>query len=190
MNLWDIVKTVGSGLVSTMVPGGALIVGAVNAMLPDDQKLPEHATGIQVQTAVASMSSEDQASIMIQQFDVKKTDIKERHASNRAMLEAEAISPHTTRPYIAKHAFHVIAIVVLVVVGFWGYGIYKSPEEDIVLQVTSGWPFILSVIGPFVILLHAYFGVLKQEQRQKLEAANGQLAPASLFTAIKALVGK
>ena len=172
MNLWDIVKTVGTGIISTMVPGGAAIVGAVNAFLPDDAKLPENATGQQAQDALASIPAEQRAQLMDKQFDIQITQIKEAYSSNRAMLEADAITPHTTRPYIAKHSFHVVAFVCITTVSLWSYGIIKA-DDTMVKTIVEGWPFLLAAIAPLVVLLHAYFGVLKQEQKNKLDAATG-----------------
>jgi len=45
MKILDILKTVGGGLISTLVPGGGAIVELINGFLPDDKKLPSNATG-------------------------------------------------------------------------------------------------------------------------------------------------
>lgn len=172
MKLWDIVKTVGTGLISTMVPGGPLIVGAINAALPADQQLPENATGQQAQDAIASIPAADRAALMDKQFDVEITQIKESHDTVRTMLESDAIAPHTTRPYIAKHAFHVIAFSVIATTLMWAYAVLKANTE-MVTAIMNGWPFIVGVNGTLATLLLAYFGVLKQEHKQKLDAAGG-----------------
>ena len=45
MKLGDILKTVGSGLIHTLLPGtGSLIVAGINEFLPSDKQLPETAT--------------------------------------------------------------------------------------------------------------------------------------------------
>jgi len=44
MNLGDILKTVGSGLIQTLLPGtGSVIVAGINHFLDDDNQLPENA---------------------------------------------------------------------------------------------------------------------------------------------------
>ncbi len=179
MKIWDIVKTVGSGIIREVVPGGGLIVGAINALLPDDKKLSANATGEDVKSAVNSLPPEQRASVMEKEFDVDITQIKESHSTVRAMLEADTKSPHTTRPYIAKGAFHVVAFTVIVVVAVWAYGV-SIKDAALVKAVMDGWQFILAAIGPFVVLLHSYFGVLKHEQKNKLDAANGAAIPASI----------
>ena len=85
---------------------------------------------------------------------------------------ADTKTPHTTRPYIAKGAFHVVAFVTIVVISLWAYGVAVK-DEALVTAIMGGWQFVLAVIGPLVTLLWAYFGILKQEQRNKLNAATG-----------------
>lgn len=190
MDLWNIVKTVGSGIISTMVPGGPLIVGAINAALPDDKRLPANATGLQAQDAISALPAAERVQIMDKQFDVDITQIKESHSTVRVMLESDAANPHTTRPYIAKHSFHVIAFTICLTVILWGYGIYKA-DTDMVKTITEGWPFLLSAIGPLVVLLQAYFGVLRKEHKQKMDAANGAAPPSGLAGLISAFkIGK
>ncbi len=175
MKLIDIMKTVGAGIVREAVPGGGLIVDAVNALLPDEHKLQRDATGHDVAAQVSKLPPAEQAAVLSKEFDVDIAQIKESNATVRAMLEADYKTPHTTRPYIARHAFHVVAFAVIVTVSVWAYGVLRS-DDSMIDAVTQGWPFILSVIGPFVVLLRAYFGVLQQEQRNRLNAAQG--APA------------
>lgn len=189
MDLWSIIKTVGTGIISAAVPGGPLIVSAINEFLPDKAKLPENATGAQAQDALASLPAEQRAQIMDRQFDVEITQIKEAYASNRAMLEADAVMPHTTRPYIAKHSFHVVAFTSVVTVSLWAYGIIKA-DTKMVETIVNGWPFLLAAIGPLVVLLQAYFGVLKTEQKNKLDAAGGNSQPGGVAGLISAFMKK
>ena len=76
MNLGDILKTVGSGLIKTLVPGGGLLIDAVNGFLPDDKKLPNDATGEQAQSAIDSLPPEQRASVLKKEYDVKIEQIK------------------------------------------------------------------------------------------------------------------
>ena len=179
MKLWDIVKTVGSGIVREVVPGGGLIVDAVNAILPEGEKLPVNATGSDINNAVSKLPPEQQASVMEKEFDVDITRIKESNATVRAMLEADTKTPHTTRPYIAKGSFHVVAFAIIVAISVWAYGVFTSNDE-LVKTVMDGWQFILAVIGPLVTLLWAYFGILKQEHKNRLDAANNTSTPSGI----------
>lgn len=167
MKLWDVIKTVGSGVVREAVPGGGLLIDAVNAWLPDDKKLPSSATGDDIENAVNSLPPEQRAVVLEREFDADIERIKQSHGSVQAMLAADSEMEHTTRPYIAKHAFHVVAFAVVITVSAWAYGVVIK-DVDIVDAIMEGWPFMLSVIGPFVVLLQAYFGVLRDESKSRL----------------------
>lgn len=187
MKLWDVVKSVGSSVIREVVPGGGILVDAVNEFLPDDQKLPNNATGKDVDQALASLPADQRARVMEKEFDVDITQIRQSNETVRAMLAADAGTKHTTRPYIAKHAFHVVAFAVIATVSAWWIGVVTS-DETMVDAITNGWPFILSVIGPFVVLLRAYFGVLRDEDRNRMSAASGNSSPAGLAGALSGLL--
>ncbi len=190
MKLWDIVKTVGSAALQVALPGtGSLIVGAVNELLPDDKKLPEGATGDQAMTAIAGLPPEQQTSVMEKELDVTIEDIKQSHNTVRVMLESDAKNPHSTRPYIAKGSFHVVAFTTIVTISVWAYGVFVQ-NEGIVSAVMGGWQFVLAVTGPLVTLLWAYFGILKKEHKNKLDAANGSVTPPGIAGLVASLFKK
>jgi len=126
---------------------------------------------------------------MDKEFDVELTQIKESNETLRVMLEADARSPHTTRPYIAKGSFHVVAFAVILVVSVWAYGVLIS-DDGIIKTVVEGWPWLLAVLGPLVALLYAYFGVIKQEHKNKLDAANGGSTPAGIAGILSSLINR
>ncbi len=177
MNLWEIVKTVGTGIISAAVPGGPLIVGAINAVLPDDAQLPENATGQQAQDAISTIPAAERAALMDKQFDVHLEDIKQSHETVRAMLAADAISPHTTRPKIAYQAFQVVSAISLLFVFSWTYAVIAGHAE-MVEKIQNGWAFVAAIVLPFVGWINAYFGKLVTEQKQKLDASMGVSTPA------------
>ncbi len=189
MKLWDVIKIAGSGIISAVVPGGGAVITAINAMLPDDAKLPENATGEQAQDAIARIPAVDRAALMDKQFDVDITQIKEAHSTVRVMLESDTKNPHTTRPYIARHSFHVVGITIIVTITLWSYGIIKA-DTVMVETIVNGWPFLLAAVTPLVVLLHAYFGILKTEHRQRLDAAGGTSSPTGIGALISAIVNK
>ena len=110
-NILDIIKTVGSEIVRNVVPGGSLIVSAVNAFLPSGKKLNDSATGSDLQSAIDSLPADQRARLISQQFDVDQTWIKESGSTLRAAIEADTKTPHTTRPKIALGCFRVLALV-------------------------------------------------------------------------------
>jgi len=189
MKLFDIIKRVAGGVISTAVPGGGLILGAVNALLPGDKQLPSDATGADVSVAMVDLSSSDRLKLEAKEFDVDITQIKESHSTVRTMLEADVANPHSTRPRIALGAFRVIAFAVVITVGAWAYGVIFG-DAAMVKAVMGGWQFILAMIGPLVTLLWAYFGVLKTEHKNKLDAANGSSTPSGITGLISSLISK
>lgn len=189
MKLFDIIRKVGGGIISTVIPGGGAILGVVNAFLPSDKRLPSNATGADAAVAMAGLTSADRLKLEAKEFDVDITQIKESHSTVRAMLEADNANPHSTRPRIALGSFYVIAVIDIVAIGVWAYGVVTG-NDTMVKAVMEGWQFILAMNAPLVTLLWAYFGVLKAEHKNKLDAANGSSTPSGITGLISSLISK
>ena len=183
MKLWDIVKKIGGSVVAEVVPGGGLLVDAVNAFLPESKRLDSTTTGAEMEQAVADLPPPLRAQVFERQFDVQLEEIKQQGDTIRAMLHAEQNSRHTTRPYIAKHSFHVVAIVTLAIVAGWLLAVQKSPDP--LENIISGWSFVLALLVPFVAVLRAYFGLLSREHQNRLDAVHGATNPSGLGGIIK-----
>jgi len=186
MNLWDIVRKVGGGIISNTVPGGALLVAAVNEFLPNDKKLASGATGNDIQSAISGLPAAQQVEIMSKEFDVEITQIEESYSTLRTMLEHDASNPQSTRPYIAKHSFHVIAFCIVVVMSIFAYAV-ASKQVEMVKAIMDGWPFIVGILAPLAVLLRSYFGVLQSEKKAVLDAANGKTASVGLASSLAGL---
>jgi len=172
MKFWDIVRKVGSTALQIALPGtGSLIVGAINELLPDDKQLPETATGADAEAALSHIPADQRAALMDRKFDVTLEQLRQVGESNRAMLAAEGVSEHTTRPRIALGSFQVVAYAEIVAISIWAYAVITS--ENPLKSVTDGWAFIVAVTLPLVGLLNAYFGILKTEQRDRLDTSRG-----------------
>lgn len=167
MKLLNILKQVGGGIIKSVIPGSG-ILGVVNSLLSSGNKLPNDATGDDVSRAIAHLPEGDRLKLLERKFDVKI----EKLRTLQAMLAADAITPHTTRPYIAKQSFHIVAFVTVVVVIMWAVAV-GTKNDTMIKAIMEGWPFILAVTAPLVVILQAYFGVLKSEQKNKLDASNG-----------------
>jgi hypothetical protein len=188
MKLLEILGRVGSSIIKEVVPGGGLIIEAVNAFLPDDKKLDTKSTGSDISNAVASLPPEAQAQLLNKKFDIEITQIKESYDTVRAMLDSDAQNPQSTRPKIALGSFQLVRIVLLTVVALWAYGV-ASADEVLVKTVMDGWTFIAVLIGTPTTVLLAYFGVLKAEHKQRLNAATGNKEVGILGSLAK-LIGK
>tara|TARA_R110000772_G_scaffold24212_9_gene64149 strand:- start:3507 stop:4076 length:570 start_codon:yes stop_codon:yes gene_type:complete len=173
MKLWDIIKNVGGAVIQTALPGaGTLIVEGVNAFLSDEDKLPVNATGDQIGEAINKLPPEQQAQVLTKEYDVKIEQIKKSYDTLQVMLEANGKSTHTTRPKIAYQAFQVIAFSTISVVGSWCFAVV-SGNVEMIETIERSWLFILGVITPLVTVLHAYFGVLRDETKDRFNAAQG-----------------
>lgn len=187
MKFWDIVRNVGGDIVENVVPGGKVIMGVINGLLPADKQLPIKATGLQVQDAINQLPADLQAQVMYKEFDVKLEELRQTHDTLRTMLVADGTATHTTRPKIALGSFRVIAFILMVTVSTWTVGVLKG-DDVMVKVVMDGWPFLLAIIAPLVTLLHAYFGVLKQEKKATLDASNNM--PTSTIAKVMANLAK
>ena len=174
MNLKDILKTVGGGLISTLVPGGPAIVGLINGFLPDDKKLPETATGQQAESAISSLPPDQQAIVLSKEFDVEIEEIRGFTDRFKAMADVDKTG-HTTRPFISMMMAWCVVFAIVSTVSLYSYSIWEG-DEAMITAITNGWPFIVGVLAVPSALLRSYFGMRTKEKQQKYEAATG-IAP-------------
>ena len=173
MNLGDILKTVGTGLIASIAgPAAPLIIAGINGFLPGDKQLPENATGEQAKSAIDELSPELRASVLEKQYDVKIEHIKQSYGALNTMLSANEESKHTTRPKIAYQAFQVVGFSTITVVFAWAYAVVTK-DTEMISMIKDSWMFVFAVIAPLVTVLHAYFGVLTNESKDRLNAAQG-----------------
>ena len=71
MKLWDVLKRVGSVAIRAAVPGGGVILDLVNEFLPDDKKLPAHATGEQALQAIEALPPDQRSRLLEKELDVE-----------------------------------------------------------------------------------------------------------------------
>ena len=172
MKLWDIIKSVGSAAIQTALPGaGTMIVNGVNAFLSDDDKLPVDATGDQIGDAISKLPPEQQSQVLMKEYDVKKEQIIQSYSALKTMLEANGKSTHTTRPKIAYQAFQVIAFVNIVAISLWAWAVVNS--DNPLQSINDSWAFLTALTGTLTTLLLAYFGVLRDEIKDRFNAAQG-----------------
>jgi hypothetical protein len=172
MKLEDVLKKTAGAVFTEVVPGGGVMLSAINAMLPNDKQIPIAATNAQVDAAIATLPAPQRAQVLSAEINLEETRIKEASDTTRTMLTYDAKNPQSTRPYIAKHSFHVLAVCALSAAATLGYGVFKN-EYWIVKGLADSWPFIATVIAPLVYVLKAYFGAIQTEQKQRFNAANG-----------------
>jgi len=182
MKLWDILKKVGTGVVTAAIPGAGPVINAVNAFLPDDKKLPLNATGNQVRLAVESLPPEQAALVMMKEFDVDIEEIRSWTEIQNSLSQADA-SGASTRPWIAKLMAMAVFIAVMIFMAAWAYAIF-SVESDILAQLADSWEIMLAVLATPTALLRAYFGMRTKEKQARYNAASGQQQAGGLANII------
>jgi hypothetical protein len=186
MKLESIIKKVGGAALASMPPYGPLALAAINAILPENQKLPDSATGTQVSDSISSLPPEQRQIVLSQELKLEETKVKESGDTVRVMLTHDAKNPQSTRPYIAKHSFHVVALTVLVGISAL---LYAAVTEKywIIKSLNDSWTFVAVLIGPLVYVLKAYFGAIQTEQKQRFNAANGHSIESGLSSLVNAI---
>jgi len=182
MNLLKILGTVGSGLISTMVPGGAAIVAGINAFLPDDKKLPEDATGTQVQDAVSSLPPDKQAEILNKKYDVKIEEIRSWASIQGHLAKADAVGA-STRPEIAMMMAWLVVLQVFTVCALMIASVAMINNE-LLTTIKEFWPMLLASMGTPILLLRAYFGMRTEEKKHRVHAATGVAPIAGIISSI------
>jgi hypothetical protein len=187
MKLEQVLKTAGSAALASFPPYGPLALAAINAILPNGQKLPESVTGDMAEGALKSVPSEQRAQVLNQELKLKETEIKEVGESTRTMLIHDARNPQSTRPYIAKGCFLILGAVALMITAAVLIASIRDMTQ-VIMSLSASWELIAVVIGPLVYVLKAYFGAIQTEQKQRFNAANGfniETGIASVMSALK-----
>lgn len=185
MNLFKIIKKIGGGIIKNAIPGGGMLLGAVNELLPSGSKLSENATGADLGAAVDALPADERTKLLAKEFDVEI----EAHHTLQTMLESDTKNPQTTRPHIALGCFYVIAGTTLATVGIWSYAVIQGKPE-MVNAIMNGWPFVVSITGTLSTVLLSYFGHLVKEGKNKMDAANGVSQPSGIAGLIGSLIKK
>lgn len=115
---------------------------------------------------------------------IEADNFKVRGDTLQAMLLAESKSKHTTRPKIAYQAFQVVSAISLLIVFGWVFAVITD-NETMVNMIVEGWPFVAAIIFPFIGWLNNYFGVLRKEDKDRLDAATGNIPTGLISTLVK-----
>lgn len=178
-------KSIGETLLD-FAPGiGGLLLGPGGAM---GGKLLAEVFGVEAEPEVVAQAIQNDPEAFNKIQDLEKTKFQERAKTTRTMLETEAVSKHTTRPKIALGAFRVVSFISIGIFSVWAVAVLRD-KTALVTAIQEGWPFIVGLILPFVGWLNSYFGILKEEQKDKLGALNGQM-PASTVGILSKLASK
>lgn len=185
MKISEVLKKVGSAAVKELVPGGGFLIDLVNDFLPAGEQLHPLATGEQVTAAIAAMPPDIKEKILSKQYDVEIAEINADVEKVKAMAEVDKAGA-STRPHIALLMAYVVAIAEVLGVTFWAVAVLQE-----MMTVENSWPVLLSLLGPPMILLRAYFGDRRDEKKARYAAATGQGIPSTgiIGNLLKAISG-
>ena len=170
MNLSNFVQNLGSGIVNSL-PGGPVVLGLINAFLPDDKQLLGDATGTQVKGAYESLPPVDRARIAEKKIDLEITQEVEFSKRMESMSKADGQS---TRPKIALRMANILMFTIGLFSMVLVYAI-TTKDADLLKSLNDIWLLFGVLTGtPATILVH-YFGVLRKEQHARV-GHNGGLA--------------
>lgn len=164
------------------VVGGALAL--VNSFLPDDKKLPDKATGADIQNEYDKLPADIRAKVD-ERAEVELAHIQASTDKLGYMVSVESKSANT-RPFIALMMAWVVAIAVTGIMFIWGITVWQ--QNALALKtLTESWPLALAVLSIPSALLRAYFGMRTNEKKARYAAATGQPI-AGIFSTIAGLM--
>lgn len=166
MKLGRILKTAGKRLLRE-VPGIDAVLDIVEDLTGEDIDRDKE-TASDLMGRIQNLPPTVQAHVL----NLETETVKQQGETLRTMLLAEKSSTHTTRPKIAWGAFVVVATVTLVISLTWAFSVIAG-KIDMTETIMDGWPFIVGLLAPFVTWLNNYFGMLKAEHQNRLDAAQG-----------------
>lgn len=168
MNLLKILGQVGSSILADVIPGSNTILKVVNGFLSDDDKLPEKATGADIQGAISKLPANFQAEVLNKEFDVEIIAIQEHTKVISALGEVDKTG-NSTRPFIALMMAWVVAFAIVGLVIMLGIAINEKDSET-VKAIGDNWPLVTALLAIPSALLRAYFGMRTKEKQQKYQA--------------------
>lgn len=181
LKLFDIIAKVGKSAIKAVMPGSVgAVLDAVNSLLPKDKQLGDSATGDDISAAIESLPPDQRAGILSKELDVELTEIKESYSTARAMLEAERLSTHTTRPEIALGAFRLVAAITLMIVSGWLVAVVKG-DAVMAETIQGGAVWVGVLLVPFIAWIDRYFGKLTREHKTRVDAVTGNSTPGGVL---------
>jgi hypothetical protein len=185
MDLGKILKKVGGSIFKSVVPGGGIVLDAINAVLSDDKKLPKDATGSDIEAAIKTLPPEMQAELMAKKFDVEIKEIEEWSKIVATLVEADGPGS-STRPHIASIMTGLIVFESVLITVLIAYAIGKN-NFDMIKAIGTAWTFIAFLIGIPAGIVNSYFGKRTKEKKARYASASGIPAVGVIADIVSAL---
>jgi len=186
MKISEIIKAAAT-IGAPFFPALAATIPVVNAFLPDDKKLPDTATGSDVEVAIKGLPADRQVELLNSGIDLEKTKVIENTKVTQTLAEVDKAGA-STRPEIAKSFSLTVCFVVILIVSMWAYSVMKG-DQQMLSTINNSWQMILATITPLLLVIKAYFAMRTDEKNTRQHTANGLASPlkgvASLISAIR-----
>lgn len=179
MKIFDVLKKVGGGIIKQVFPAAGAVIDVVNAVLPDDKKLTDTATGTEVEEAIKTLPPDQQAAILNRQFDVQIEEMKSFSRDIATLADVDKAGA-STRPQIAIMMAWLICYGVGVAITGWALALYYGK-----VTLEGSWPLMLAILGTPTSLLLQYFGKRTKEKIARYETGTGNKVSQALFSLFK-----
>jgi hypothetical protein len=186
MKISEIIKAAAT-IGAPFFPALAAAIPVVNAFLPDDKKLPDTATGGDVEGAIRGLPADRQVELLNADIDLEKTKVIENTKVTQALAEVDKAGA-STRPAIAMCFTITVCFNALLTVSMWAYAVLAG-QNELLTTIIDSWQMILAINAPFLLVIKAYFGMRTDEKNTRQHTANGLASPlkgiASVISAIR-----
>ena len=182
MKLGGVLKKVGSAVLSSVIPGGGLILDVVNELLPGDKKLGRSASGDDVRRAIDTLPPEQRNKLLEKELDVEITEIKEWSKVVESLSKADA-SGSSTRPRISLMMARTVCFAIILFVSVWVVAIFRD-QGTTLKQLHEAWPLMLTVLATPTALLRAYFGMRTKEKKSRYDMTSKDQPKGDMLASI------
>jgi hypothetical protein len=163
-------------------PPVGLAIKAVNAFLPDEDKLPETATGAEVKSKLENLPPEIQAQINAKYVELEIVESNNDASKFIAAMKADETG-NTTRPQIADRMAWVITFASMGTVSAVFIALLKD-DATLLGSLNDSWQLILAAIStPTAVVLH-YFGKRTEDKKSRyaITAGYNPVQPAGILS--------
>ena len=177
MNILSILKNVGTGILSA-TPYGALAIPVINALLPDESKLPNDVTGVGAQTALATLRPEQRQKIELAEIDLLIEEERGRTARYEAMAASDG---QETRAILVKRAMNALIWLSVLFAAATAY-VYSTKGAEAAFSLEMAGVYI-TITGTFTYVVRAYSGDLRTEAKSRHRTIDEKPEPLSAVSA-------
>lgn len=178
MNIKSILKTVGMGLLSAS-PFGAAAIPVINALLPDNKKLPASATGNDAKEIIASLPPTEQVKIDLAEINLLVEE--ERGRTERYVAMASSDGQETRAKIVVKAMNTLIGLSVVFVLAT----VYVYVTEGAAAAFSVNMAIVYGTItATFAYVVRAYFGDLRNETKSRHQTIDDKPHQPSLLSVL------